>query len=141
MDKGAVLTQSQINGIISVFKEFFYEGEDIPNPTDINELSGCSFEFIDYINSNEELIFEDKIKCRIIQNIDLGQTYKLQFLAYHYTIDSTIDGDGLKPTLQSKTITLTEQEDNIFTYNVGETMYILPSNIQLFTYYNKPEVE
>ena len=137
MEKNIILTQKEINAYISAFKEFHRDIETIDNVTGVNQLENCTFELIDYINTNEELIFEEKLRMKIIPEADLSQNYILEFKGYQYTID---EDEPTKPTIQTSYLPLIHVSDNIYENETPfDVIYVLPEDMKLVTKYNKRE--
>lgn len=136
LQKNSNITQSELNGIISVFKHFHQDKDIIQDPYGVNECQYSTFEFINSIPTNEELIFENEIICNINKHtpINLGEHYQIRADYYEYDLDND---PNTYPVLKSKIFDLSPVGDNKYKCVLDSpVIYMQPSNIILITRYD-----
>lgn len=133
LNKNNNITQNEINGIITIFKQFEHRNDLIEDIYALNELEDCSFEFKNTLISDEELIFEQNIDCEIIPDLDLnlGQHYYLIATGYEY------DYDEENVQLKQHTFELTPIQDNLYRANLTKDMFYMTGATLHTKYDNK----
>lgn len=142
-EKGENITVDELNGIISVFKQYHMDKEYITSPNDLNDLTDCTFQFINHFYTNEELIFENEIRCKIIpkDELDLGRHYLIKCQYYAYGID---DDPSSLPALNTGIFDLVEDSNNENHYTCtleDDVIYMKLENIILVTKYDKKIIQ
>lgn len=142
-EKNQNITPAELNGIISVFKQYHMDKEYITSPNDLNDLTDCTFHFINHFYTNEELIFENEIRCEIIpkDELDLGRHYLIKCQYYAYGID---DDPSSLPALNTRIFDLVEDSNNENQYTSeldDEVIYMKLENIILITKYDKKIIQ
>ena len=143
LEKGENITTAELNAIISVFKQYYMDKEYITSPNDVNDLTDCTFQFLNGIYTNEELIFENEIICELItkDELDLGRRYQIKCQYYAYTIDDDI---STLPTINTGIFDLTSDPDNEnqYTYELeDDVIYMKLENIVLITKYDNKIIQ
>ena len=138
LEKGENITTAELNAIISVFKQYYMDKEYITSPNDLNDLTDCTFQFLNSIYTNEELIFENEIRCKLIpkDDLDLGRRYQIKCQYYAYTIDDDI---STLPNLNTGIFDLIADPDNENQYTCeleDDVIYMKLENIILITKYD-----
>ena len=142
-EKGENITPAELNGIISVFKHYHMDKEYITSPNDLNDLTDCTFKFINHFYTNEELIFENEIRCKIIpkDELDLGRHFMIKCQYYAYSID---DDPSSLPSLKTGIFDLVEDSNNENQYTCkleDDVIYVKLENIILITKYDKKIIQ
>lgn len=142
-EKGENITPAELNGIISIFKQYHMDKEYILSPNELNDLTNCTFQFINHFYTNEELIFENEIRCKIIpkDELDLGRHFMIKCQYYAYSID---DDPSSTPSLKTGIFDLVEDSNNENQY-IGiledDVIYMKLENIILITKYDKKIIQ
>lgn len=142
-EKGENITTAELNGIISVFKHYHMDKEYILSPNGLNDLTDCTFQFINHFYTNEELIFENEIRCEITpkDELDLGRHYLIKCQYYSYSID---DDPSSFPTLNTGIFDLVEDNSNENQYTCTleeDVIYMKLENIIIITKYDKKIIQ
>lgn len=136
---GDILTDAEINGIISVFCHFYEHHETFEYDEEIIELDNCTIRIINGIYSDEELIVETPLKLQIIDERFPNQNY---FLACDY-FSYVPDTDDVLPVLKRDYFKLVLDEENVAEIDFGdaEVVYIMLNNWELVTQFDKPVIK
>ena len=130
------ITQSELNGIISLFCHFYkhqetfdYDPEEIP-------LETCNLTILNGIYTDEELITETPLRLQISDELFPNQNYQIAFNYYSYEPDT----DEEPPILQRQYFDLTLDSDGVAEITLEDTdvIYIMLTNWELVTSFNKP---
>jgi hypothetical protein len=133
------ITQSELNGIISLFCHFYkhqetfdYDPEEIP-------LETCNLTILNGIYTDEELITETPLRLQISDELFPNQNYQIAFNYYAYEPDT----DEEPPILQRQYFDLTLDSDGVAEITLEDTdvIYIMLTNWELVTSFNKPIIE
>ena len=133
------ITQSELNGIISLFCHFYkhqetfdYDPEEIP-------LETCNLTILNGIYTDEELITETPLRLQISDELFPNQNYQIAFNYYSYEPDT----DEEPPILQRQYFDLTLDSDGVAEITLEDTdvIYIMLTNWELVTSFNKPIIE
>lgn len=132
------ITQSELNGIISLFCQFYKHQEIFEYSNDEIGLDTCNLNILNGIYSDEELIVETPLQIQITDEEFPNQTYKLGIDYYSYQPDI----DDELPQLQRDYFTLELDQDGIAEITLPDTdvMYIMLTNWELVTGFDKPIV-
>lgn len=133
---GGTITQSELNGIISLFCHFYKHQEyfDYENP--LIELETCNLQILNGIYSDEELITETPLQLKISDELFPNQNYQIAFDYYAYEPDT----DDEPPKLQRQYFDLTLDSNGEAEINIPDTevIYIMHNNWELVTSFDKP---
>ena len=133
LNKNSDITQNELNGIISIFKQFEHRNDLIEDIYTLNELEDCTIRFTNPLVSDEELIFEQTIDCEIIpyDDINIGQHYYLIANGYEY------DYNEEDVQLKQYTFELEHITDNQYRVNLTKDMFYMTSATLHTKYDNK----
>ena len=133
------ITQSELNGVISLFCHFYkhqetfdYDPEEIP-------LETCNLTILNGIYTDEELIVETPLTVKITDERFPIQNYQLAFDYYAYEPDL----DDELPQLQREYFDLTLDSNGESEIDIEDTdvIYIMLTNWELVTSFDKPIIE
>lgn len=133
---GDILTQEEINGIISVFCNYYEHHESFEYSDEVIELETCDVEILNGIYSDEELIVENHLNVKISEERFPNQNYFLAFDYFSYIPDT----DDELPVLKHDYFELVLDRDNVAKIDFGDVdvVYIMLENWDLITKFNKP---
>ena len=130
------ITQSELNGIISLFCHFYKHQETFDYDEETIELETCNLNILNGIYSDEELIVETPLRIQITDELFTNQNYQIAFNYYAYEPDT----DNEPPILQRNYFQLELDSDGIAEITLEDTdvIYIMLDNWELVTSFNKP---
>ena len=133
------ITQSELNGIISLFCHFYKHQETFDYSDEEIGLDTCDLQILNGIYSDEELIVETPLKIKITDERFPVQNYQIAFDYYAYEPDL----DEEPPQLQRQYYPLTLDSDGVAEITIPDTdvIYIMLNNWELVTSFNKPIIE
>ena len=133
------ITQSELNGIISLFCHFYKHQETFDYDEETIELETCNLNILNGIYSDEELIVETPLTVKITDERFPIQNYQLAFDYYAYEPDL----DDELPQLQREYFDLTLESNGEAEIDIEDTdvIYIMLTNWELVTSFNKPIIE
>jgi hypothetical protein len=134
---GDTLTQADINGLISVFCQFYEYHETFDYASDLIEFDNVDLQIQNGIYSDEELISESPLKVKISNETFPNQRYIIGFDYYSYEPDSDDDLPELKRDYfdlepDSNGVAEVEFDDDV--------LYIKLENWELVTKFDKPVI-
>ncbi len=130
------ITQSELNGIISLFCHFYKHQETFDYEPDEIPLETCNLQILNGIYTDEELITETPLRLQISDELFPNQNYQIAFNYYSYEPDT----DEEPPILQRQYFDLTLDSDGVaeITLEDTEVIYIMLNNWELVTSFDKP---
>ena len=130
------ITQSELNGVISLFCHFYKHQEIFDYSSDEIELDTCTLQILNGIYSDEELIAETPLKIKITDEQFPIQNYQLAFDYYDYKPDN----DDEPPVLQREyfDLELDSNGEAEIDFDDNDVVYILLPNWELVTSFDKP---
>lgn len=132
---GDTLTQADINGLISVFCQFYEYHETFDYSKDIIEFDNVDLQIQNGIYTDEELIVESTLQVKMSNETFPNQRYFIGFDYYSYLPDSD---DDLPPLLHDF-FELELDEDGVAEVEFeNDVIYIKLENWELITKFNKP---
>ena len=133
------LTQSDVNGLISLFCHYYKHQELFDYSSDMIGLETCNLEILNGLYSDEELIVESSLKLKLSGELAPNQSYKLAFDYYAYDPDM----DDELPKVQRQYFDLTVDSNGEAEISLEDTdvFYILLENWELVTSFDKPIIE
>lgn len=136
---GDTLTDSEINGIISVFCHYYEHHESFEYTPEVIELDTCDLKILNGIYSDEELIVESSLKVKVSDELFRNQNYLLAVDYYSYEPDL----DDELPVLKRDYFPLELDEDNTaeIDFDDADVVYIMLGNWELVTKFNKPVIK
>lgn len=129
------ITQSELNGVISLFCHFYKHQEIFDYSSDEIELDTCTLQILNGIYSDEELIAETPLKIKITDEQFPIQNYQLAFDYYNYKPDR----DDEPPILKREYFPLELDSNGEAEISLDDTdvIYILLPNWELITSFDK----
>ena len=129
------ITQSELNGVISLFCHFYKHQEIFDYSSDEIELDTCTLQILNGIYSDEELIAETPLKIKITDEQFPIQNYQLAFDYYNYKPDR----DDEPPILKREYFPLELDSNGEAEISLDDTdvVYILLPNWELVTSFDK----
>ena len=136
---GGTITQSELNGVISLFCHFYKHQETFDYDEETIELETCNLNILNGIYSDEELIVETPLRLQISDELFPNQNYQIAFNYYAYEPDL----DDEPPQLQRQyfDLTLDSNGEAEITLEDTDVIYIMLTNWELVTSFNKPIIE
>ena len=136
---GGTITQSELNGVISLFCHFYKHQETFDYSDEEIGLDTCNLQILNGIYSDEELIVETPLTVKITDERFPVQNYQLAFDYYAYEPDL----DDEPPQLQRQyfDLTLDSNGEAEITLEDTDVIYIMLTNWELVTSFNKPIIE
>ena len=133
---GETITQSELNGIISLFCHFYRHQETFEYDQEEIGFDTCDLQILNGIYSDEELIVETPLKLKISEERFPNQNYQIAFDYYSYNPDT----DDELPQLQREYFDLTLDSNGEAEINIPDTdvIYIMLENWELVTSFDKP---
>ena len=133
---GETITQSELNGIISLFCHFYRHQETFEYDQEEIGFDTCDLQILNGIYSDEELIVETPLKVKISEERFPNQNYQLAFDYYSYNPDT----DDELPQLQREYFDLTLDSNGEAEITIEDTdvIYIMLENWELVTSFDKP---
>ena len=133
------ITQRELNGIISIFCHFYRHQETFDYSDEEIGLDTCDLQILNGIYSDEELIVETPLTVKITDERFPIQNYQLAFDYYAYEPDL----DDELPQLQREYFDLTLDSNGEAEIDIEDTdvIYIMLTNWELVTSFNKPIIE
>lgn len=130
------ITQSELNGIISLFCHFYKHQEYFDYDPDEIPLETCNLQILNGIYTDEELITETPLRLQISDELFPNQNYQIAFNYYNYLPDT----DEEPPILQRQYFDLTLDSDGVAEITIEDTevIYIMLNNWELVTSFDKP---
>lgn len=130
------ITQSELNGIISLFCHFYKHQETFDYDPDEIPLETCNLQILNGIYTDEELITETPLRLQISDELFPNQNYQIAFNYYNYLPDT----DEEPPILQRQYFDLTLDSDGVAEITIEDTevIYIMLNNWELVTSFDKP---
>lgn len=136
---GETLTQSDVNGLISLFCHFYKHQEIFDYSSDAIGLDTCNLEILNGLYSDEELIVESSLKLKLTDELAVNQSYKLAFDYYAY--DPDMDDELPKVQRQYFDLTVASNGEAEISLEDTDVFYILLENWELVTSFDKPIIE
>lgn len=134
---GGTITQSELNGIISLFCHFYEHHETFDYSDETIEFDTCDLKILNGIYSDEELIVETPLQVEISNELFPNQNYFLAVNYYSYTPDT----DDQFPQLQRKSFPLSLNEGIAeIDFDDADVVYIMLDNWELVTKFDKPVI-
>ena len=133
---GETITQSELNGIISLFCHFYRHQETFEYDQEEIGFDTCDLQILNGIYSDEELIVETPLKLKISEERFPNQNYQIAFDYYSYNPDT----DDELPQLQREYFDLTLDSNGEAEITIEDTdvIYIMLENWELVTSFDKP---
>jgi hypothetical protein len=133
------ITQSELNGVISLFCHFYKHQEIFDYSSDEIELDTCTLQILNGIYSDEELIAETPLKIKITDEQFPIQNYQLAFDYYNYKPDR----DDEPPILKREYFPLELDSNGEAEISLDDTdvIYILLPNWELVTSFDKTLIQ
>ena len=133
------ITQSELNGVISLFCHFYKHQEIFDYSSDEIELDTCTLQILNGIYSDEELIAETPLKIKITDEQFPIQNYQLAFDYYNYKPDR----DDEPPILKREYFPLELDSNGEAEISLDDTdvIYILLPNWELITSFDKTLIQ
>lgn len=133
------LTQSDVNGLISLFCHYYKHQELFDYSSDMIGLETCNLEILNGLYSDEELIVESSLKLKLTEELAPNQSYKLAFDYYAY--DPDMDDELPKVQRQYFDLTVASNGETEISLDDTDVFYILLENWELVTSFDKPIIE
>ena len=114
---GETITQSELNGIISLFCHFYRHQETFEYDQEEIGFDTCDLQILNGIYSDEELIVETPLKLKISEERFPNQNYQIAFDYYSYNPDT----DDELPQLQREYFDLTLDSNGEAEINIPDT--------------------
>lgn len=133
------ITQSELNGVISLFCHFYKHQGIFDYSSDEIELDTCTLQILNGIYSDEELIAETPLKIKITDEQFPIQNYQLAFDYYNYKPDR----DDEPPILKREYFPLELDSNGEAEISLDDTdvIYILLPNWELVTSFDKTLIQ
>lgn len=136
---GETITQAEVNGVISLFCHFYKHQEIFDYDSEEINFDTCDLEILNGIYTDEELIVETSLKLKLSNEQFPNQSYKLAFDYYAY--DPDLDDELPKVQRQYFDLILDSNGEAEITLDDTDVFYILLSNWELVTSFDKPIIE
>lgn len=133
------LTQSDVNGLISLFCKYYKHQELFDYSSDMIGLETCNLEILNGLYSDEELIVESSLKLKLTEELAPNQSYQLAFDYYAY--DPDMDDELPKVQRQYFDLTVASNGEAEISLDDTDVFYILLENWELVTSFDKPIIE
>lgn len=133
---GGTITQTELNGVISLFCQFYRHQEYFDYEDETIGLETCNIQILNGIYTDEELIAETPLQVKITDERFPNQNYQIAFDYYNYQPDT----DDEPPILQRQYFQLELDSNGIAEITLDDTnvIYIMLNNWELVTSFNKP---